>query len=200
MKPSKQFSLVLGSFLIMVLAAPTSIAQNFNVNTNGSTIKVKGTSNVHDWEIKAEDFQGNLNAELKDGQIVRINELNFSVVAESLKSGKGGMDKNTYKALKTDKNKSITYKLNKVNNIDCTTTSNCKISTSGILTIAGTQKPVDIVFNAKVEGNRITLNGNQTIKMTNYNVDPPTAMFGTITTGDEVKITFQTTFLNNAIK
>ena len=194
MKTSKQISLVFGSFFIMVLSAQTSLAQTFNVNKTGSTVKVEGTSNIHDWEINAEDFNGNLDVEMKDGQIVKINQLNFTVVAESLKSGKGGMDKNTYKALKTDKNKSITYKMNKVNNIDCTTTSSCKISTSGTLNVAGSQKPVDIVFNAKVTGDKITLNGNQTIKMTNFNVDPPTAMFGTITTGDEVKITFQTTF------
>lgn len=194
MKNSNNFWLTTGSFLIMIFSFQASIAQNFNVSKNGSTLKVAGTSNIHDWEINAEDFQGNIDVEMKDGQLVKINALNFAVVAESLKSGKGGMDKNTYKALKTDKNKRITYQMNKVNNIDCITTNECKVSTSGFLTIAGTKKPVDIVFNAKVAGDRITLSGDQNIKMTNFNVEPPTAMFGTITTGDDIKITFQTTF------
>lgn len=194
MKTSKQILLVLGSFLLMIFSAQTSFAQNFNVNKNASKLKVEGTSNIHDWEMNAEDFQGNLNVEMKDGQLLGIKELNFAVVAESLKSGKSGMDKNTYKALDTKKNQRITYQMSKVKNIDCTSATECKVSTSGFLSIAGTKKPVDIVFNAKVSNNQITLNGTQAVKMTNFNVDPPTAMFGTITTGDEVKITFQTTF------
>ncbi|MDT0689270.1 YceI family protein [Salegentibacter sp. F188] len=194
MKTSKQTLLVLGSFLTIFLSVQTVSSQNYKVNKNESSVKIEGTSNIHDWEMVAEDFKGNLNAEMKDGQLVDISTLNFTVVAESLKSGKGGMDKNTYKALKTDKNKSITYQLDKVKNIDCTSNSDCVVSTSGYLTIAGTKKPIDITFNAEVSGNKITLTGNQDIDMTKFNVEPPTAMFGTITTGEDLKINFQTTF------
>ncbi|UJH90754.1 YceI family protein [Antarcticibacterium sp. 1MA-6-2] len=133
-------------------------------------------------------------AEFADGQLVKINQLEFAVQAESLKSGKSGMDKNTYKALKTDSNKDITYKLNKVNNIDCVTAGSCKVTTSGTLTIAGTSKPVEITFDAKVTGDKVTLTGSKSLKMTEFKVDPPTAMFGTITTGDQVNIKFQSTF------
>ncbi|MDT0685135.1 YceI family protein [Autumnicola psychrophila] len=193
MKTSKQILMALGS-LIIFFSAQTVLSQNYSVNKNASSMKIEGTSNIHDWEIIAEDFKGNLNAEMKDGQLVDISALNFTVVAESLKSGKGGMDKNTYKALKTDQNKAITYQLNKVKKIDCTSKSKCIVSTSGYLKIAGTKKPIDMVFNAEINGNHISLSGNQTLQMTNFNVDPPTAMFGTITTGDEVKINFQITF------
>lgn len=194
MRTSKQYFLGLGSFLIMIFSVQATFAQNFNINKGDSQLKIEGTSNIHDWEITAEDFQGNIDVELKDGQLVKMNELNFAVVAESLKSGKGSMDKNTYKALKTDKNQRITFQLSKVNNIDCTSNNQCKVSTSGYLSIAGTKKPVDIIFDATVNQNRIVLSGNKNINMTHFNVDPPTAMFGTITTGEEVKINFKTTF------
>ena len=194
MNTTKRFSLGLVSFLLMVFSAETAIGQNFNINKGASSVKVLGTSNIHDWEISAEDVQGNLKAQMEDGQLVQIDELNFAVVAESLKSGKGGMDKNTYKALNTDKNKRITYQLQKVNNIDSTSKTDCKVTTSGYLTVAGTKKPVDLTFDAKVTGDKVTLTGNHKLKMTDFKVDPPTAMFGTITTGDEVNIKFQTVF------
>ncbi|WP_424493068.1 YceI family protein [Salinimicrobium sp. GXAS 041] len=194
MRTSKQFLLVLGSFLMMVISIQTAFAQNFNINRTASELKIEGTSNIHDWEIEAEEFQGNINVEIQDGQLVKVNELNFAVVAESLKSGKRGMDKNTYKALKTDDNQRITFQLSKINDIDCTTNNKCKVSTSGYLTIAGTKKPVDIIFDATVNQDKIVLSGNKNINMTHFNVEPPTAMFGTITTGDEVKINFKTTF------
>lgn len=194
MNTTKNFWLVLGSFLVMIFSANTSVAQSYNVNNGASDLKVEGTSNIHDWELSAKELQGTLKVEMEDGQLVKINQLDFTVVAESLKSGKSGMDKNTYKALKTDDNKKITYKLEKVINIDCTSSSSCKITTSGYLTIAGTKKPVDLNFDAKVSADKIVLSGSKKINMTHFKVEPPTAMFGTITTGEEVTIKFQTVF------
>ncbi len=190
----KNLKLVLGSILMMVVTTQISIAQTYNLNNSASNLIIEGTSNVHDWEIEAKDQKGKLVAELDNGQLVKISQLEFIVVAESLKSGKSGMDKNTYKALNTDKHKQITYKLNKVNNIDCVSSGSCKITTSGTLNIAGSSRPIDITFDAKVSGDKITLTGNQELKMTDFKVDPPKAMFGTITTGDKVNVKFQTTF------
>lgn len=104
------------------------------------------------------------------------------------------MDKNTYKALNTDKYKTINYELLKVNNLDCTSKTECKVTTTGYLTIAGTKKQVELVFDAKVTGDKVVLTGNKKIKMTDFKVDPPTAMFGTITTGDEVNVKFQAAY------
>ncbi|MCJ7758647.1 MAG: YceI family protein, partial [Gillisia sp.] len=72
--------------------------------------------------------------------------------------------------------------------------SQCKITTSGYLTIAGTKKPINITFDSKISDGNIVLSGNKAIKMSNFNIDAPTALFGTITTGDEVNIKFQAVF------
>lgn len=194
MNTLKKLKLVLGSIFMFVVTTQLTVAQTYNLNNASSTLKIEGTSNIHDWEIKAENQQGKLVAELDNGQLVKISSLDFVVKAESLKSGKNGMDKNTYKALNTNKHKDITYKLTKVNNIDCTSSGNCKVTTTGNLTIAGVTKPIDITFDAKVAGDKITLSGEKKMKMTDYKVDPPTAMFGTITTGDELNINFQSSF------
>ena len=194
MKTLRNIKLVVGTLILMIVSAPFSIAQTYNLNNTASTLKVEGTSNVHDWTVEAKDQNGKLVAELANGQLVKISQLEFTVKAESLKSGKSGMDKNTYKALQTDKHKEITYKLNKVINIDCVSAGSCKVTTSGTLTIAGTSKPVEIIFDAKVTGDKLVLTGSKNLKMTEFKVDPPTAMFGTITTGDQVNIKFQSTF------
>lgn len=194
MNTKKNLWLVIGSFLVMVLSANPIAAQTFNLNNGASNLKVEGTSNIHDWELSAKELQGSMKVQMEDGQLVQLDQLQFAVVAESLKSGKGGMDKNTYKALNTDKHKRITYELTNVKNLDCTSNSSCKITTNGVLTIAGTKKNVELVFDAKVTGNQITLSGSKKIKMTDYKVDPPTAMFGTITTGDEVNIKFEAAY------
>lgn len=194
MKTLKNFWLPIGSLFIMVLTTQISEAQTYKVNKSTSKMEVLGTSNIHDWEIAAKDFQGTISLGMENDQLVKINQLDFSVTAESLESGKGGMNKNTYKALKTNDHKKIIYKMDKVINIDCTSKSQCLISTSGFLTIAGTKKPIEITFDSKIGDGKIVLSGNKSIKMSNFNIDPPTAMFGTITTGDDVNIKFQAVF------
>ena len=195
MKTLKQLKLVLVSLIMMAFTFVNSQAQTYQLKSDVSTLKVEGTSNLHDWQIVAEKQKGKLLAEVEDGKVTKIEQLDFAVTAESLKSGKSGMDKNTYKALNTDKHKQITFKLTKVNSIDCPTTNSCKVSVTGNLTIAGITKPIDMDFEMKVYGTKILLVGSKTLKMTDFGVDPPKAMFGTITTGDAITIKFESSFL-----
>ena len=180
-------------FLTTLLSSPL-FAQTYNVSAKNSKMEVLGTSNIHDWEITAEQQKGNIVLEMDNGTLKAINDLNFTVIAESLKSGKGAMDKNTYKALNTDKYKEICYKLEKVNSIQNSSDNNYKVDTKGYLTISGTKKPVNITFDLKLKDNSIILSGNTLIKMSNFNIDAPTAMFGTITTGDQLTIKYNTVF------
>ena len=93
-------------------------AQTYKLNNKASSVLVDGTSNIHDWTIEAENTGGVLSVKFDDGKLEQIDKLEFNVVAESLVSGKGGMDKNIYSALNTDANKNIIYKLEKVNSIE----------------------------------------------------------------------------------
>lgn len=194
MNTSKKMYLLLGSFLMLLFGVQDSMAQTFKVEKANSSLKIEGTSNLHDWEEEAEEFHGSLTAEIKDGQLVNITQLKLSVLAESLKSGKGGMDKNAYKALKIKNHKEITFELEKVTQIDCDANSSCKLTTKGYLTIAGTRKPVDLSLNSEMQQGKVVLTGSTDLKMTDYKVDPPTALLGTIKTGNEITVKYKITF------
>lgn len=193
MKTKKQLKQLFGSLFLMVFLTQVTIAQTYQLNNGLSSLRIDGTSNLHDWDIKAENQKGKISVEMTEGKVTAIKELQVSAVAESLKSGKSGMDKNTYKALKTDKHKEITFKLSNVKSINCSG-SNCKVTVSGNLSIAGTTKPMDITFDMAVSNSNIILTGSKKFKMTTFNVEPPTAMFGTITTGDDIEVVFKTNF------
>lgn len=194
MKTSRQLKLVFVSLIVMAFTTQISVAQTYQLDNATSTLKIDGTSNIHDWEIVAEKQQGKLLADFEDGKLVKIQQLDFTVTAESLKSGKSSMDKNTYKALNTEKHKQIEFKLSKVKSINCKSNNSCKVVVTGNLKIAGATKPIDITFDLKVEGSKITLKGSKTIKMTDFGVEPPTAVFGTITTGDAIDVIFHSSF------
>ncbi|MCP9198701.1 YceI family protein [Gramella sp. GC03-9] len=189
----KSFNLIIVAILIS-FGFNTLNAQTYRLNNKASEVLVDGTSNIHDWTIEAESASGTISLNQNGKDLNGISKLEFTVEAESLKSGKGGMDKNTYKALNTDDHKLITYQLKEVNNIEKLSDNSYKVSTTGIMEIAGTKKNIRLDFNLKTNSNTISLSGEHNLKMTDYGVEPPTAMFGTITTGDTVKIKFKTQF------
>lgn len=179
-------------FLIAILAPQSTLAQNYKLNNQKSTMVVYGTSNIHDWDVKTESYDGTISFE--DASQGKIDALNITVIAESLKSGKGGMDKNTYKALKTDDYENISFTLSKIDAITPKGENNFAVQATGNLNIAGKTNAITIEFVVETTNNLVKLVGEKKIKMTDYNIDPPKALFGTITTGDEVIIKFESIF------
>lgn len=182
------------SFLFLIVFTQVTYAQEFNLNNQASQLIVAGTSSLHDWEINAERQKGQIVLDLSNK--LNIEKLSLDVASESLKSGKGSMDKNTYKALNTDAFKAITFKLIGLKNATALDNGNYAIKAHGNLTIVGVTKKINLDFNLHVASNKVTLKGEKTFKMTDYGVTPPKALFGTITTGDEITIKFNTVFNN----
>ncbi len=185
-------SLLVNMFFFL-LAAGTLQAQTYKMQSS-SEIIVEGTSNIHDWEMDATKKQGSAELETEGNELTGIKSLKVIIPAEGLKSGKGGMDKNTYKALKTDDYKNIEFQLKSVKSIESKGSNKYALQTTGNLKIAGQTKEIPMEFTATFNGSTLELSGEKTIDMTNYKVDPPTAMMGTIKTGEEVTIKFQTSF------
>lgn len=155
-----------------------------------SEIIVSGTSTLHDWEANAEEIQSNGQFTISDNQIENIQSLEVKVPVESLKSGKRGMDKNMYEALKSEDHPSIVFQLKNVKPL-----SAGKISASGNLTIAGTSKSVELEGSYDIlSSNKVMIKGSTSFNMTKFDVEPPTAMLGTIKTGDEITISYQITY------
>jgi polyisoprenoid-binding protein YceI len=101
------------------------------------------------------------------------------------------MDNNTYKALKTTTNKNISFVLTS-GTVTQSDPSSYLVKVIGNLTIAGKTQKIDLAATAKYNGadKSFTINGSKKLKMTDYGVDPPTAMLGTIKTGNDITISF----------
>lgn len=193
MKTTRKIALLSKTLLFaLTLFVSQTYAQEYSLNNATSELTVFGTSNLHDWDVKAEKQSGKLALD-RSGQL-QIKLLQVSVETESLKSGKSGMDKNTYKALKTNKHKSISFDMKEVKSISKLNDNSYRVSVTGNLTIAGVTKNTGLDFIIEVASSQVILKGSKSFKMTDFGVDPPKALLGTVTTGDEVKIEFKTVF------
>lgn len=177
--------------LVSLFLQPDLIAQNFSVDNQTSTLKILGTSSLHDWEITAEKQKGNI--QIADSEDLVLEDLKMSFDVEALKSGKSGMDKNTQKALNYSKYKTIDFNLKEVKSISKTATG-YNLVVVGELSIAGTKKAIELVLSLVKNDGMVKVTGEKQLKMTTFNIEPPRALLGTIKTGDDITIKFITTF------
>lgn len=169
-------------------------AQESKIVLSESNLVVDGTSNVHDWTIEAKSMSGKSSITIEVGDLKAIKSLDFSVEVEQLKSGRSGMDNNTFKALKSNTYKTINFKLVKVLKITTHSNNIYTVETQGDLTIAGVTKRINQSFSVKLNDKNVVFTGKQKIDMTLYGVEPPKALMGTIKTGKEITVDFKVTY------
>jgi len=174
---------VVSGFLLLFLTLQVE-AQVYHVSDQ-SNVMIFGSSSLHDWESEVEQVSGKGTFTVNGPDVKELKDLNVVFVVKSIESGKSKMNNLTYEALKAGEHPNIIFKVTEV-----TAINNNTIRAKGLLTIAGKTNPVEVNGSAKVSGNAVTISGEQKLNMTDYDVEPPTAMFGTIKVEEEVTIKY----------
>jgi len=163
-------------------------------------MKLSGTSSFHDWDMNAHAFTGKAEFDFKNGDdqiLIGLNSLTFSLPVTNLKSDKKGLDKNAYKALHTDKHKNIMYTLVTAN-VSQAKEHKFLIKTTGNLSISGVTREVAMdVYCVVNKDASINCSGTEGLKMSDYNVEPPSFMLGAMKTGDAITLDFTMVYTNN---
>lgn len=182
-------SLSIYAIALFVFMSTVTFAQE-SYQMTASKVSVAGTSTLHDWESEVTEVNMQASLDMVDGQLQAIPGLLVKIPVKSIKSTKGRiMDNKTYGALKADDHPTITYKLTATKIQD-----NSKLTATGKLTIAGQTKTVSFpVKMKKGSDGAITFSGSYSLLMSDYGMDAPTALMGSIKTGDEVTINFSCT-------
>lgn len=182
--------------IILLLTLPWLTGLNaqtaYQLDNSASTMTVFGTSTLHDWESDVEEISGTAKLVTEGNLLKEVSDLSIIIKVNSIKSGKSGMDKNTYSALNEKDFPNITYELQSLGSITAT-----DVSTMGKLTISGTTLTKELISQYVIDGEALSFNGAITFNMTEFNIDPPTALMGTIKTGDEVTISYDVIFNKN---
>ncbi|MEZ5013296.1 MAG: YceI family protein [Chitinophagales bacterium] len=179
--------------LFILASIPLSLrAQNAYNLTPGFTITISGSSNVHDWEELAEKATGDAKVQWNGDGSFELKELNLKIPVKNIKSDKGSiMDSKTYDALKADDHPYITFKMLSVKSMT-KSGSGYAIKVNGELTIAGAKRNVDIDGMVYVkEGGKLYIDTSKNLKMTDFGIDPPTAMMGAMKVSDAISIRFK---------
>jgi polyisoprenoid-binding protein YceI len=163
-----------------------------------SKLWIDGTSNLHGWSCKADKIEASVDldkaaaAQLDAAPPKALKRVEVKVPVKALKCGHGAMDNNLYKALNADATPDVTYILATFEAAPGATSDTFTLKTVGSLNIAGkeNQLAMDVVATRMPDGT-VLAKGTVPIKMTDYGIKPPTALFGRLKTGDEVKVNFE---------
>lgn len=189
-------ALVLG-----VTLAPPAAAQSTALPLSIKTAKITidGTSNVHDWSASTTqvrvtratlaagvDGPSFWDAVVKPGA---VEAFDLTIPATTLSSPRSGLDKNMYKALKVDAHPDIAFRLKRLTAKAGTPGA---FTAAGTLRVAGVDKDVtlDVTLGRSAQG--LVVKGATTVLMTDFGIEPPTALFGTVRSAPEVTVSFQT--------
>ncbi len=181
--------------MLTLILQTVSAQTNFSLSKENLEFLIKGTSSLHEWEIEVNNVSGQIVFNNNNRAIQGISALKVMVITSSITSDNGIMNRKTARALKADKYPVIYFNLDKV--LSFTNSSGIiKGEISGSLEVAGTKKAIRIPFESSpVLSNTIKITGNTTILMSDFGIEPPTALAGTLKTGDRADIVFSTTWM-----
>jgi polyisoprenoid-binding protein YceI len=161
--------------------------------TEESEVRVEGTSSLHDWSAEGTSIAGMMEITggggLLDGGT--LTKGNLTIPVGGLDTDNNTMNKKMRAALKADTYSTITYQLVSATVTGAPEGNSVQILATGELTLAGVSKTIEVKLDGHdLGGGKLRLIGSYALQMTEYGMKPPSAMLGTIKTGDMVTIHF----------
>lgn len=182
--------LLLGAVLFSAASwttvAPPADAQSYTLQPD-SKVWVDGTSNKSDFTVHATEIDAS--AELGADNVPTT--LQITMPSASIKSNESTiMDRLLHDALKVEEHATITFELS-----EAAASSDGSLSTTGKLTLAGVTRDIEMDITAEQTDEGIRYTGTTPLKMSDYNIKPPVAMFGALRTADDVTVGFDVVFV-----
>jgi polyisoprenoid-binding protein YceI len=184
----------------LLIAASLTTLQLKLLHAQAVTVKnydvtIAGTSTLHNWESKAEKIECTASFLLANNTVSDVKDVLVKIPVKSIKSAKGKiMDKKTWEAFHYEKHPSIIFVMTdrKIN------ASKNTIEVTGDLTMAGVTRQIEFIVTYKMLPDaNLQISGSKQLRMTDFKMEPPTAMMGTIKVADEITISFQIVLTQN---
>ncbi len=189
------FSLVLIKCFFFLSLENHAQQQTYSTSAD-SYITVTGTSTLHDWEMRSENLRGEavFNKD-NNGSPQTLESLTFRLGKTSLKSDKSQLDRRAYQALNSNRHPEIIFRTNGSNSVR-KNGDGYSVNARGELTISGTTRRINVDANCiNGDDNKLICSGSQKLKMSDFEVDPPVLMLGTLRTGDEITINYRIVYM-----
>ena len=189
----KRHFAVIWGLLLVTMSMNVAYGQSGILDVSASAVSVKGSSTLHNWVAKASDFGVKpLNIAIAEG--AEIDSLYFFVAVKSMDGGRGAtMNGKIQKAFNEPENPLIEY-IQTEPSVIAKGENGLSLQSTGQLKMAGKTKNIQLMVNGEPKDGGILFKSEHALKMTDFEIEPPTAMFGQIVCEDEVTVVFELFF------
>ena len=189
------------TILAFLFAFSTATAQDITYQLSEiHQFKIDGDSNVRSWDADITEADASLvltgvdNLSIENLTEESFKSLEISIPVEGIESDSRRLTRNLQGYLRGDDFPVITFALQQINSITHENDT-VQISADGIISAAGVENSVSMDVEAVLNGDgSITFSGVQRLLMTDFDIDPPTAVMGTVRSDDEIDIIYQVSF------
>ncbi len=173
------------------LLIPDAQSQSLTyTSTDDSYIIVSGTSTLQDWELRSETLMSEVVFRSGNGDdIESLESVTLTLEKTSLESDQSRLQRSAHSEMDAGNHPQITFRSS-----DGTVQRNgaeYNITATGDLTISGVTRQVSVEATCVNAGDEMVCTGTRDMKMTDYGIDPPTLMLGTIRTHDDISVEFR---------
>jgi polyisoprenoid-binding protein YceI len=158
-----------------------------------SQISVEGTSTVHDWSCEVESFSGQVTMDRSaDDPLDNVTGTSLTIPVAEMECGRNTMNRKLREAFKADDHPDLSFTAEKITVKNDESGAPSTLSVPGNLTMAGVTRSIEVSARGEqTSDGHLKFTGQHELNMTTYDMDPPTAMFGTIRTGEDVVVQFE---------
>ncbi|MFU8812324.1 MAG: YceI family protein [Balneolaceae bacterium] len=190
------FLLPLLMFLVFPAASANEVeARQLTILEDRSELAIEGTSNVNQFRCIAGQYA--VDATAPNGSLSSASEENplhidVSILVKGFECGRSRMNRDLQDALLADEHPDIHFRyLSTVDAIYHSQRDLYQLLISGELTVAGTTRIIMFSAFGRLHDNQLVqLEGQTDILMTDYGIDPPSAMLGLVQVRDELTVHF----------
>jgi len=167
---------------VLLLAAAGEPARDLYVLAGEYAVTIQGTSNLRDWKENVGQVSGAMEAEVNADGSIGLNAIRINIEVLSIKSDMGRvMDNKTYEALKANAHPEIIFTLAAPERLIPISDCGTAVAVNGNLRLAGVSRPVTMLIRTfEISQGKLQFEGYQNLKITDFGVKPPTALFGTM--------------------
>lgn len=190
----------------------------FELITDNSQVRLRGTTNLSEWNSVTEDIRATIRLRTDLSSINAVfarieaeakadlpplpltlaspSDVQITIPVKSFRGDSAGMDRDMQKALKANEHPDISYSLKEVQTISASDQLQehrpvLVVRGLGDLNVAGVQQEsvTDATIYRDAQGHFI-IHAEEPLKMSDFGIEPPTALFGLIHAQNSMTVTF----------
>ncbi len=187
--------IVVTACLSSMLTAIAEAGTRYVNSPEDSFVRVEGDSTLHGWDAESDSFTISVDPvhpfkghDLAPGDRWE-GSMEFELHADTLTSGRRGLDRQMHASLLADEHPVIDFTLLSAE-IQETKDDAMVLMIEGDMTCAGVTRTKQIDVTISLEEDALIMSGRKEMKMSDFDIDPPRAMLGAIRAADEIEVSF----------